>query len=449
MARPARAFGKANYRSEYDSIHSLDAYIGDYQVMYTPGSSPPGPARRKTSNRFGATRNTTGSHSIIIPSNIPNTSQILPSRGTLPDVNVHYHIPADEKQIAASLREVQHRLDEAMIRINDLELERDDARRDLELMRAATRKSTTPPKRHGRATRVEEELFDLSRAESPEKSSVRPAPSKRVSIGKTTKGQTENNARVIEPEVVQQIASMSPEANRRVKNTAVSLSRDFAASSRKGGRKSMVQQDTEDSILQEPTAASNTSRRRQRHTLDDNMTSAYLLPDIEEAMKQQGSKQQARKSALSKDAQNVLHDHDPEHIEDCQVCQRLLTKKNTQHRHNSRVNNQTEPELDYTAQVTALMKDIAFEDTTMRPKIAPSQALDHLQKLLQDQYDKAKEQHGAKWIQYDLIDAPHHSKKHGSVAEEMSYWAKKMEECRVNLDQLRDVEEGMRRSDEL
>ena len=446
MARPARAFGKANYRSEYDSIHSLDAYIGDYQVMYTPGSSPPGPARRKPSNRFGATRNTTGTHSIIIPSNIPNTSQILPNKGTLPDVNVHYHIPADEKQIAASLREVQHRLDEAMIRINDLEQERDDARRDLELMRAATRKSTTPAKRRERAVRVEEELFDLSRSESPEKSPIRPAPSKRVSIGKTTKGQTENNARVIEPEVAQQVDAMSPEVNRRVKNTAVSLSRDFAASSRRSGRRSLVQQDTEDSMLQEPTAASNTSRRRQRHSLDDNMTSAYLLPDIEEAMKQQGHKQQARKSAMTREAQGVLHDHDPEHIEDCQVCQRLLTRKNTHDRHMTK---HADAEPDYTAQVTALMKDIAFEDTTMRPKIAPSQALDHLKKLLQDQYDKAKERHGAKWTQYDSIDAPHHSKKHGSVAEEMGYWAKKMEECRVNLDQLRDVEEGMRRGDEL
>lgn len=438
MSRPTRAFGKANYRTEYDSIHSLDAYIGDYQVMFTPGSSPPGPARRKTSSRFGA-RNTTGTHSIIIPSNIPNTSQILPNRGTLPDVNVHYHIPADEKQIAASLREVQHRLDEAMIRIDELEQERDTAVRELELMRATSRKSAV--QKRDRATRVEEELFDLSRNGSLEKSPVRPT-NKRVSIGKT-KAQTENDARIIEPEVAEKIASLSPEANRRAKTTATPISRDFAGSARKPSRKSTVQQDTEQSILEEPTAASNTSRRRRRHSLDENMTSAYILPEVEQAMNEQmGQNIIPQKSFISKEAQGVLHDHDPEHVEDCLVCQRLLTKKQPHNRHTSTANN--EAEADYTAQVTALMKDIAFEDPTIRPKIAPAQALAHLKKLLQDQYDRAKQKHGERWNEYDSINAPKHSKKHTAVAEEMSYWAKKMEECRVNLDQLRDVEEGMR-----
>jgi hypothetical protein len=89
------------------------------------------------------------------------------------------------------------------------------------------------------------------------------------------------------------------------------------------------------------------------------------------------------------------------------------------------------------------MKDIALEEPTARPKISPAHALAHLKKLLTDQYNAAKTKHGEAWEKYDEIDAPRSSKKHGAVAEEMAYWARKMEECRVNLDQLRDVEEGM------
>lgn len=64
--------------------------------------------------------------------------------------------------------------------------------------------------------------------------------------------------------------------------------------------------------------------------------------------------------------------------------------------------------------------------------------------MLADQYNDAKKKHGDAWEEYDDIDAPKSSKRHAAVGEKMGYWVRKMEECRVNLDQLRDVEEGMR-----
>ena len=120
------AFDRGTYQSNYSSLHSIDAYIGRQQVMYTPGSSPP-VNRKKSGSRFKA-KQTTVSQSFMMPSNIPNSSQILPERGTLRDVHVHYNIPPDEKQIVASLRALQDQLDRALVQIADLTKERDDDR---------------------------------------------------------------------------------------------------------------------------------------------------------------------------------------------------------------------------------------------------------------------------------------------------------------------------------
>ncbi|RMD40478.1 hypothetical protein DV735_g4672, partial [Chaetothyriales sp. CBS 134920] len=312
--------------TNYSSIHSKDAFIGDYQVMYTPGSSPPVQRRKASSSRFSAhTRARDPTQSLIIPSGIPDTSAILPSRGTLRDVHVHYTIPADEKEIVASLRRVQKDLDTAMDRIVTLEQERDVAREEL---------------------RVLHELFDISRiGDGP----MPPSPQK------TPKNIGSKLATVVEDE---------------------SIVVDATAA----------------------TAASNTSRRRYRASLDENMTSAYILPDIT--------------SQLSKSAQAVLHDHDPQHIADCRV--------------------------------THMIYELNLAEPTVRPRIAPAQALAHLRKMLNNAYDKAKQEHGRAWKEYDAIPAPNQSKRHMAAADRMHMWAKRMEEARVNLDQLRDVEEGMK-----
>lgn len=381
----------------------------------------------------------------MMPSNIPNSSQVLPERGTLRDVHVHYNIPADEKQIVASLRALQDQLDRALVQIADLTKERDDAIKELTRLRESSKKRTSFAKQleEDEHSHIEEELFDLSRVEeSPKESPVR---AQRKSSTKTTqKTATENDARLLSNVPSKRVASMSPEIERRTTKDGTSVKE------KKNAKRAMLQ-DTEDSMAADITAASNTSRRR-RPSLDDNMTSAYIIPDITLALKhqqEQQAKEQKRKSTqahLSEKAQNILHDHDPQHIAGCAVCQRLTGSKKTAQRSTSQPAPKTSASKagEYTAQVTALMKDLAFEEQTARPKIPPSLALAHLKKLLNDQYNAAKIKHGDAWDKYDGIEAPLHSKRHGAVAEEMAYWSRKMEECRVNLDQLRDVEEGMK-----
>ena len=424
--------------SEYSSIHSADAFVGDYQVMYTPGSSPR-VQQKKPSGRF-RTRQRDGTGSIIIPANIPNTSQILPDRGTLPDVHFHYPVPTDEKEIVTSLRALQRQLDAAMTTIDQLERERDEAVHELRVLRATSRRTTTPGQKKEQAARVEEELFDISRLEdSPRKSPSRAASNKRASLGnKPTKSTTENDARVITATAADQLPIVQSSNGDGVAKASQSNQ------DRRQSKKATVQ-DTEESVLQDATAASNISRRRRVHSLDENMTSAYIIPDITLAMKQQkDQQQQISKPAISKQAQFVVHDHDPQHIEGCEVCQRLTSKKQVQSKASHSHSHVANAGNDYTAQITALMKDIALEEPTYRPKIAPEQALAHLKRLLADQYKDAKKKHGDAWEEYDDIDAPRSSKRHAAVGEKMGYWARKMEECRVNLDQLRDVEEGMR-----
>ncbi|RMZ78116.1 hypothetical protein DV738_g3973, partial [Chaetothyriales sp. CBS 135597] len=351
--------------TNYSSIHSKDAFIGDYQVMYTPGSSPPVQRRKASSSRFSANaRARDPTQSIIIPSGIPDTSAILPSRGTLRDVHVHYTIPADEKEIVASLRKVQKDLDTAMDRIVTLEQERDVAREEL------------------RASRVEEELFDISRVGD---GSMLPSPQK---------------------------------TPKNIGSKRVSMSNKPAARNDKSRRASSMRAAAvveDESIVVDATAAtaaSNTSRRRYRASLDENMTSAYILPDI--------TVPSTSKPQLSKSAQAVLHDHDPQHIAECRVCQRLTSK------------------------LTHMIHELNLAEPTVRPRIAPAHALAHLRKMLNNAYDKAKQEHGKAWREYDAIHAPNQSKRHMAVADRMHVWAKKMEEARLNLDQLRDVEEGLK-----
>lgn len=402
----------------------------------------------------------------MLPTNIPNTSQILADNGSLPNVQIHYTIPADEKQIVASLRTLQRDLNEAMNTINTLTRERDEALLELRMLQATSKKSTTPASKNKISARVDEELFDLSRSlESPKRSPARRASTKSGAAGprqdQAAKTTDSNDARVLSPVAVNRPAS--PVSERRI-------------ASRFGDKhKKPALNDTENSMMEDPTAASNTSRRRRRVSVDENMTSAYIIPDITVSQPIK-AKSQARPN-VSKEAQSVLHGHDPEHIEHCTVCQRLTTTKKTtkQVTHavpskNDRAVSQPRARIqpiqpededesefnleggiglknskkDFTAQITQLMKNVMLEEPTLRPKLNPHHALANVKKLLTDQFLEAKRRHAVAWQKYDAIEAPLHSKRHAAAGEEMLHWSTKMEQCRVNLDQLRDVEEGMR-----
>jgi hypothetical protein len=333
-------------------------------------------------------------------------------------------VPADEKQIVASLRTLQRDLNEAIQTINSLTRERDEALLELKFLRAANKKHNTPKKVTRVSSRVDEELFDLSRSiESPKKSPARRALSKTVGSDARQNAKTtiSDDARVLTP-----IPVDNPVMEKQRTN--------------KPSYKKPAVNDTENSMMEDPTAASNTSRRRRHLDQDENMTSAYILPDIT-------VDQPVNKEAVSTVAQSVLHRHDPEHVHNCDVCQRLTSKKTKRVSHATH-DMQISEKKDFTAQITQLMKDAMLEEPTMRPKISPWQALANVKTLLTDQFNEAKRKHSRAWQTYDSIEAPLSSKKHAAASQELFYWSKKMEECRINLDQLRDVEEGMKDEDD-
>ncbi|OAP62493.1 hypothetical protein AYL99_04698 [Fonsecaea erecta] len=435
---PSR-FDHGTMNTNYSSIHSHEAFIGDYQVMYTPGSTSPPLDRVKKTTRFSraaSSKSQNPSQSFMLPTNIPNTSQIVPDHGSLPNVQVHYTVPADEKQIVASLRTLQRDLNEAMQTINSLTRERDDARLELRLLRAASKKQITPAKKSKAASRVEEELFDISRSmSSPPRSPVRRNSMKDTSadIKDAPKTTNSNDARVLSAVINR---PMSPVSEKRPTTKS-----DVTAKSKPQSYQRPTVHDTENSVIGDQTAASNTSRRRRHPSLDENMTSAYILPDITMSQPVKPARIQ-----VSQEAQSVLHRHgDPEHLGNCTVCQRLTARKPRQVTHATcsafaPVGERT----DFTAQITQLMKDVMLEEPTLRPKINPWHALANVKKLLMNQFEEAKSKHAQAWEKYDAIEAPLSSKKHAAASEDLFYWSKKMEECRINLDQLRDVEEGMK-----
>ena len=379
----------------------------------------------------------------MLPNNIPNTSQIMPDHGPLPNVNLHYTVPADEKQIVASLRTLQRDLNEAIQTINSLTRERDEALLELRLLRGASQRQAASARKSRAASRVEEELFDISRSlESPERPSVRRTYSvkKPADTKEAPKTTISDDARVLSPANLNR--ALSPLSERRPTHKF-----EANAKSKLQTYQRPTVNDTENSIMEDPTTASNTSRRRRRNSLDENMTSAYILPDITVSQPAKHAK-----AEVSREARHVLHRHgDPEHIDNCTVCQRLTApaRRTQQLSRNARAASAPvdDRKVDYTAQITQLMKNAMLEEPTLRPKTSPWQALANVKKLLTDQFEDAKRKHALAWGQYDAIEAPLNSKKHAVASEQLFYWSKKMEECRINLDQLRDVEEGMGEQD--
>jgi hypothetical protein len=105
--------------SDFDSIHSSQAFIGDHQVMYTP------PLRAKKPSRFAPTQ------SYILP-DIPNTSQIIGGgAGELPKMRSS----SNENQIVNALMRMQKQLDQAKTTIRELMRERDEYRGEAKMLR--------------------------------------------------------------------------------------------------------------------------------------------------------------------------------------------------------------------------------------------------------------------------------------------------------------------------
>lgn len=412
MAHSPAAYDRGTRFTNYSSIHSADALVGDYQLTYTPGTSPQQSARsNRKSTRFskppGSVRNATVSQSYLLPPNVPNTSQIAPDNiGMLPNIQVRYTIPADEKQIVASLRTLQGELKDAMNTIQTLTKERDDAISQLKLLKTGSRRTVSQHKH--KPEQVVEDLFDLSRLEmddSPKKSPAHLPSGKKVSI-------TRNRG------------SPTPSQNaRHLVHMAGATDKAWERRQPEVQHKKVTVENPDQSVVEDATAASNTSRRR-RHHLDENMTSAYILPDITVAAQPGVSN-----LGVSREAQQILHSHDPQHLQNCEVCRRMARKPKCP--------------LNFTAQITDMLNSSGLDDPTMRPKIPPAQALANVKQQINEQFLHAKQKHGEAWKQYDAIKAPITSKRHDGISRELLYWQGKMEEFRLALDNLRDVEEGI------
>jgi hypothetical protein len=105
--------------SDFNSIHSSQAFIGDHQVMYTP------PLHAKKPSRFAPTQ------SYILP-DIPNTSQIVGGgAGELPKMRPS----SNENQIVNALTRMQKQLDQAKTTIRELMRERDEFRGEAKMLR--------------------------------------------------------------------------------------------------------------------------------------------------------------------------------------------------------------------------------------------------------------------------------------------------------------------------
>ena len=115
--------------SDFESIHSSQAFVGHHQVMFTP------PLRAKKPSRFASTQ------SYILP-DIPNTSQIVGAgAGELPKMRSSHN----ENQIAIALTRMQKQLDQAKTTIRELMRERDEYRGEAKMLRqilAQTQHST-------------------------------------------------------------------------------------------------------------------------------------------------------------------------------------------------------------------------------------------------------------------------------------------------------------------
>ena len=137
--------------SDFDSIHSSQAFIGAHQVMYTP------PLRTRKPSRF------VSNQSYILP-DIPNTSQIVgDGAGELPQVR---RTDSNQNQIVNALTRMQQQLDQAKTTIRELMRERDEYRGECKALRqlvVQTQQAAPQKATHRKVTeQVDNELFDLT-----------------------------------------------------------------------------------------------------------------------------------------------------------------------------------------------------------------------------------------------------------------------------------------------
>lgn len=193
------------------------------------------------------------------------------------------------------------------------------------------------------------------------------------------------------------------------------------------------------------TAASNTSRRRRRTTdvEDENMTSAFIIPDITIA---QPTATQASATAptadarLSDAAQRVIHSINPHDAANCVICSRLTAPTNTNAAEKKTiVVPKPIPVSDTPVEPTA-----DNPDPTLRPAQPPGIALAIVLKELNDQHEHVKARLATAQARYQQTDPRLSRARRGRLSREIDMLQRQCEGVADMIYRLYDVLEGQR-----
>ena len=202
------------------------------------------------------------------------------------------------------------------------------------------------------------------------------------------------------------------------------------------------------------TAASNTSRRRRRTTdfEDENMTSAFIIPDITIAQPT-GTAGPATGAAdatcagvlLTDAAQHIIHSINPHDAKNCVVCSRLTAATSS--------NNNSNPPTDKKTIIvpkpipvsdTPVLPTIDNPDPTLRPAQPPGVALAIVLKELNDQHEHLKARLATAQAKYQQTDPRLSRARRAKLSREMAGLQRQCEAVADMIYRLYDVLEGQR-----
>jgi hypothetical protein len=194
---------------------------------------------------------------------------------------------------------------------------------------------------------------------------------------------------------------------------------------------------TRSEVNEDHTTRSNTSHRRnhsegsvnaskQKQADTDDMTSAYLLVDIEAAAAEKQGKQHP---VLSANARQVLDGLCKHNIENCTICARVASIK--------------KPVRIEKPVPVSKREDIPYEDEpTMRPVTGPGIALATVIKELEDEITHLKMEHARVHAGFISIDPARSKKQREKLGAQMSELAKEINIKSDQVYQLYDVVEA-------
>ncbi len=206
------------------------------------------------------------------------------------------------------------------------------------------------------------------------------------------------------------------------------------------------------------TAASNTSRRRRRTTdfEDENMTSAFIIPDITIAQPTSTAAAAAAGAAttqgpdasihLTDAAQHVIHSINPHDAANCIVCSRLTSTTTNHGNTNSAAAEKRTIVVPKPIPVsdTPVSPTVDNPDPTLRPAQPPAVALAIVLKELHDQHEHLKARLATAQAKYQQTDPRLSRAKRGRLSREIEKLQGQCDGLADMIYRLYDVLEGQR-----